>query len=235
MARVDLRGFQFRNLGCRRLGRKYGKQDFRRTPPLSYIRKQKSGRQSYYQPILDLLSYKPSILETNVASVLAEGKSDAYLLELFRKSFRPTSNLAIAPGTGAGSLDEIIRLLLCNGRPFIIVLDSDSEGDTQRKRYIDAFGPFLEGRIKRLDDFIPGFKGSIEQVLSEPDRIAIVNVHNPDSKASKKATGRAVEFVLARDGKFDFDAETEVRAVGLLEGLGSLVSVVAEEGSPSGK
>jgi predicted ATP-dependent endonuclease of OLD family len=185
-------------------------------------------RQSYFQPILDLLSYKPSILETDVASILAEGKSDAYLLELFRRSLRPTGSLAVAPGSGAGSLDEIIRLLLCNGRPFVVLLDSDTEGDKQLSRYTDAFGPFLKDRVKRLADFIPDHSGPIEQVLSEADRGLIREAHIPGAKPTKKATSRAVEFVLARDGEFSFDAETEGRALALLDGLSALLDSLSE-------
>ncbi len=65
---------------------------------------------SYFQPVLDLLDYRPSVVEPVPDVVLVEGKSDFYLLRYAIDVLGLTPDLHLVPGTGAGTLDALIRL-----------------------------------------------------------------------------------------------------------------------------
>ena len=97
----------------------------------------------YFQPILDVLDYEPSQLEMVPDVVLVEGKNDFYTLAYMRKiiGVDKSSDIQMVPGNGAGSLDSIIRLYLGWAKNFVTLLDSDSEGENQKQRYMKMFGP----------------------------------------------------------------------------------------------
>jgi AAA domain, putative AbiEii toxin, Type IV TA system len=59
---------------------------------------------SYFQAVLDLLDYRPSLLEPVPNVVLVEGKSDFYLLRYAHEILRFGADVKLVPGTGAGSL-----------------------------------------------------------------------------------------------------------------------------------
>jgi 5S rRNA maturation endonuclease (ribonuclease M5) len=108
---------------------------------------------TYYQPILDVLEYRPSNLEYIPNVILVEGKNDYYTLSYFKEIILSLSNTSgLCPGNGSGSLDNIIRLYYAWGRNFVILLDADTEGVTQRKRYNELFGKIVEDKIYCLSD-----------------------------------------------------------------------------------
>ena len=115
----------------------------------------------YFQPILDVLDYRPSELEMVTDVVMVEGKNDYYTLAYLNAILSSAGAGAsqMTPGNGAGSLDAIIRLYLGWAKNFLILLDSDSEGERQKKRYMDVFGPVLNNRVFTLGDLCNELSG----------------------------------------------------------------------------
>ena len=126
---------------------------------------------SYFQPVLDILEYRPAKLEKIPAIALIEGKSDYYLLMLLLKagSHEPLP-YSLYPGGGAGSLDSIIGLYIAWARDFVVLLDSDREGRNQRTRYTERFSHSISDRIRTLSDVtsLPP-EASLESLLTEHD------------------------------------------------------------------
>jgi predicted ATP-dependent endonuclease of OLD family len=142
---------------------------------------------TYYQPVLDVLEYSPSKLENVPSVVMVEGKNDFYTLKYFHeKVLRRPKAINLMPGGGAGSLDNVIRLYLAWGREFIVILDSDTEGDAQKTRYEDLFGVLVGDRIFTLRDIDPAFKKNMEQVLPQADRLLIQTTAYPATVSYKK-------------------------------------------------
>lgn len=68
---------------------------------------------TYYQPILDVLEYRPSNLELALDAVFVEGKNDSYTLALAALQLGlDISEACLIPGTGSGNLETPIRLYL---------------------------------------------------------------------------------------------------------------------------
>jgi hypothetical protein len=151
---------------------------------------------TYFQPVLDVLNYQPSKLENVPKVVMLEGKNDFYTLNylgniLHKKNF----NLNLLPGGGAGSLDDLIRLYIAWGRDFIVLLDSDAEGNSQIIRYRDLFGSLVEDKIFSLGDIDEKWNGmGMEHLLGENDCLSIQMAVYPDTKKfSKKNFNRAIQ------------------------------------------
>jgi hypothetical protein len=95
---------------------------------------------TYFQPILDVLDYRPTLLENVPDVIMVEGKNDFFTVRYMISRLGVGGDLHLMPGGGAGSLDNIIRLYVAWGKRFFVLLDSDSEGTKQKKRYEDVFG-----------------------------------------------------------------------------------------------
>lgn len=131
---------------------------------------------TYFRPILDVLDYRPSNLELVPDATFVEGKNDFYGLAYARLAVAPSPTTVLIPGGGAGSLDSAIGLYLGWARNFIVLLDSDAEGESQRKRYLEKFGALVENRIFSLADINPTWRGrGIERLFSSEDLAAIMN------------------------------------------------------------
>jgi hypothetical protein len=122
---------------------------------------------SHFQPLLDSLEYVPSKLENVPDIVITEGVYDWYVFSFFNEIILKNEKIKFYPGKGAGHLDDIIRLYLCWGRNFIVLLDGDAEGETQKKRYIDIFGDVLSKKIFTLTD--------IDTSFSTPEKLFTLN------------------------------------------------------------
>lgn len=108
---------------------------------------------TYFQPVLDVLDYRPSELENIPGVVMLEGKNDYYALRFAHAAISGAgAELNLLPGGGAGSLDDVLRLYIAWGREFVVLLDSDLQGVKQRDRYVEKFGRVLEDRIFVLAD-----------------------------------------------------------------------------------
>ena len=120
--------------------------DFNARIQMSRLSRTASSRSStqnqshYYQPILDVLEYRPAAIELVPEMVMLEGKNDYYALEFARYSWLSERSISLLPGTGAGNLSNLISLYLGWAREFVVLLDSDTEGSQQRNRYLELFG-----------------------------------------------------------------------------------------------
>lgn len=143
---------------------------------------------TYYQPILDVLEYRPSNLEAIKDVIMVEGKNDFYTLSYFQELLVKSENkIALLPGMGAGGLNTPIKLYYAWGRQFTILLDSDEEGHKQKKRYQDLFGNIVLNRIFILEDIDLSWKGcSTEKIFADNDALKMQQSVFPDEKKIKK-------------------------------------------------
>jgi hypothetical protein len=176
----------------------------------------------YFQPILDVLDYAPSKLELVPAAVMVEGKNDFYSARLAQKVLGLHPTLHFMPGGGAGSLDQLIALYLGWGRDFVVLLDSDGEGERQKVRYIDKFGLAVAAQIFTLGDLVPSLVGrSLESAYLEADRANLVATVGGDAAGpiDKKILNRTIQEVLIRSCPFDLTEEARDVFKLLLDGL----------------
>lgn len=178
---------------------------------------------SYFQPVLDLLDYRPSVLEPVPRVVLVEGKSDYYLLRYAIDVLGLVSPLHLVPGTGAGSLAPLIQLHLGWGKEFVILLDGDEQGILEQQRYENSFGPVLGERCVLLPDVCGDPKIlEAENLLSDADKSALIDsVFDPlkNLPKPKKALSRAVIEAYARAEPVELEQDTVKRLTSLLAHL----------------
>lgn len=167
---------------------------------------------AYFQPILDVLDYSPSNLESLPNCVLMEGKNDFYTLAYFQEVIlsKPTK-LNIAPSTGSGNLDTLISLYIGWGKDFIILLDSDKEGAKQKERYIEKFGIIVEPRIFTLEDIDPSWKKSkMEKLFDNSEALQFQQTTYPSSTTLNKTHfNRTIQECLINRRGFAFNAKTK--------------------------
>lgn len=167
---------------------------------------------AYFQPILDVLDYSPSDLETLPNCVLMEGKNDFYTLAYFQEVvLSKTTKLNIAPSTGSGNLDTLISLYIGWGKEFIILLDSDKEGDKQKARYIEKFGIIVEPRIFTLADIDQTWKKhKMENLFDKSEALQFQQTTYPSSTALNKTHfNRTIQECLINKRSFTFNEQTK--------------------------
>jgi predicted ATP-dependent endonuclease of OLD family len=179
---------------------------------------------SYFQPVLDLLDYRPSNLEPVQNAVLVEGKSDFYLLRYAHEILGIGANCpALVPGAGAGTLAPIISLYIGWAKPFLVLLDGDKEGRDQLGRYQTIFEPALRGRYATLPDICNDSRAlEAESLLSDIDRRLIVERVFPDRTtrpSAKKAVSKAVMELYAANESITLEDDTVKRLELLMKTL----------------
>ncbi len=179
---------------------------------------------SYFQPVLDLLDYRPSNLEPVPDVGLVDGKSGFYLLRYATDVLGHSINCPpLIPGSGAGTLDTAIRLYLGWGKKFVVLLDGDAEGLKQRDRYRLLFEPALRERCVLLPEVCADPKAiEAETLLSEGDRTALVEAVYPTASgrpSAKKALSKAILELYARNKAVELEDSTIERLKTLGEGL----------------
>lgn len=178
---------------------------------------------SYFQPVLDLLEYRPSDIEPIPNVVLVEGKSDFYMLRYATEVIGIKPSLKLVPGGGAGSLDPLIRLHVGWGKSFVVLLDGDAEGRRQRDRYMTEFGTLLQDRCFLVPDILedPAVK-ECEGLLSASEReefIDAVFATESTRPAAKKALRQSVIELYAAKREVSLTPVTKDRLGTLLAGL----------------
>jgi hypothetical protein len=185
---------------------------------------------SYFQPVLDLLDYRPSVLEPIPEVVLVEGKSDFYLLRYAREVLGIGSEVTLIPGSGAGSLDALIRLHIGWGKSFVVLLDGDAEGRKQKERYENEFGPFLRARCHLLSELCGDDSAKVvEDLLDAEDREGIIGAIFSDGSTApkpKKALRQSILELYARQEAFALSPASLERLSVLLD---RLAEVLAEQ------
>ncbi len=154
---------------------------------------------TYFQPILDVLDYCPSQLENVPNVVILEGKNDFYTIKYLSDRIATRKNVTnLMPGGGASSLDAVIQLYIAWGREFIILLDSDNGGKSQKKRYEDKFGILMENRVFVLSDIDKKWdKSTMEGLFTEAERLKIQRCSYPETeKFNKTHFNRAIQEAL---------------------------------------
>lgn len=95
-------------------------------------------KSSYFQPVLDKISFAPSPLEMPNDVLIMEGKGDFFVMSAAFSRIGEKS-LAVFPSAGATTMDVQISLCLGFGRRFVVLCDDDKEGRTARDRYRKSF------------------------------------------------------------------------------------------------
>lgn len=129
------------------------------------------NKTTYFQPVLDILNYKPCKLSCIPNAVIMEGKTDFYTVNYFKEILckNEYNDFVIMPGlSGADGLDEVIRLYLGWGRKFIVILDNDKQGLTSQKRYKQDYC-LTPHQLFNLGDIDSEFK-TIENLMAIQDK-----------------------------------------------------------------
>lgn len=167
---------------------------------------------SYFQPILEVLDYRPANLELVPNVLITEGKDDFYIYNYFQEIIiAGQNNLKIVPGTSASNLGNLISLYLGWGRNFIVLLDSDKEGYAQKTRYEDLFGKSISDRIltyknihTNWDDF------ETEDLFSDEDKLSIQQKSYPqDKKYNKKLFNRSIQELYVKNVTITLSNESQ--------------------------
>jgi len=175
---------------------------------------------NYFQPILEVLDYRPTNLELVPKAVLLEGKTDFYLLSYYQNVLSKEGyDISFIPGTSASNLESLISLYLGWGKTFVIILDSDKEGKKQRTRYIDNFGEYISDIIQTLEDVNPLWSNhKLESLLKKSEILEIQKMQYPDSgRINKKLFHRSVQELLINKTTYDFSSETIENFEGYME------------------
>lgn len=182
----------------------------------------------YFQPILDVLEYAPSNLELVPDLVLTEGKNDFYGLKFIHDVIlKKTDDIHFGPGGGAGTMDQTIMLYLSWGRDFVVLLDSDGAGATQKRRYLNRFGPIVRDRLYLLEELEPSLKGkSLEGVFEKSDRDAILQLTYPGLAYTKTRFARAIQEALATKQSVSLTEPTRARFEQILKTLAEKLAAV---------
>lgn len=129
------------------------------------------SKTTYFQPVLDILNYRPCKLSCIPNAVIMEGKTDFYTITYFKEVLckNTYTDFVIMPGLdGADGLDDIIRLYLGWGRKFIVILDNDKQGLASQKRYKQDYC-LTEKQLFNLGDIDTNFK-TIESLVATEDK-----------------------------------------------------------------
>lgn len=167
---------------------------------------------AYFQPILDVLNYAPSNLESLPNCVFMEGKNDFYTMAYFQEIILSKKDpINISPSTGSGNLDTLISLYIGWGKEFLILLDSDKAGNTQKERYIEKFGILVEPRIFTLADINSVWiKHNMEKLFDDAEKIDFQKLSYPSSTSFNKTHfNRTIQECLINKKTYKF-ADTTI-------------------------
>jgi ABC-type molybdenum transport system ATPase subunit/photorepair protein PhrA len=143
---------------------------------------------SYFQPILDVLDYQPGLLELVPNIAITEGKFDYITFKYFKEivSGDTSDTCNFYPGHGATQLDLPIGLYESWGRKYVVVLDADKEGKTQKKRYIKEISD--KEHIFSLEDVdLNNDNCTTEKLFTDAEKISISKEFNPSLSVYNKS------------------------------------------------
>lgn len=166
---------------------------------------------SYFQPILEILEYKPANLELVPKVVLTEGKNDFYTFTYYQQTIKNYKKpICFIPGTSSSNLENLISLYLGWGTTFLVLLDSDEEGLKAKQRYIELYGDFIKNRIMTYEDINPNWKKiETEDLFSNSDKLKIQKINYPNtSKFNKKSFNRSVQENFVTSTRMTPEKET---------------------------
>jgi ABC-type Mn2+/Zn2+ transport system ATPase subunit len=135
-------------------------------------------RLSHFQPVLDRLEVKPSILDVVKRSVLVEGKSDYVILNELAKAAN-VKDLQLIPAHGASTMGALVALLKGWGWPFLVLVDGDKAGQEAKQIYASEYN--IADRAFALSDVVAEWK-AVESVLHADDLKLIASSGKPTKK-----------------------------------------------------
>jgi predicted ATP-dependent endonuclease of OLD family len=177
---------------------------------------------SFFQPILDVLEYRPSNLENIPNVVLTEGKGDFYVLKYAQEILKVSKKeIALMPGGGSNSLDRLISLYIGWGKNFVILLDSDKAGKESKRRYIDVFGQIVSDKLFTLEDIESSWsKLEIENIFLAEDLLKVQHLLEPDAKRYKKKTFHiGIQQALIQKKKVNISSDSQANLRKIVEFL----------------
>ncbi len=166
---------------------------------------------SFFQPILDVLDYRPSKLDLVPNSIICEGKNDYYTYNWLNLNLENRYNEQFfIPCTGSSKMENLISLFLGWGKNFIVLLDSDQEGEDQKRRYIEEYGLALENIIFTYKDIKDDWTNyETESLFSKEQKLKIIQHYHPEAKrATKKSFNRTIQELNMNSEKLDLEKET---------------------------
>ncbi|SEO14279.1 Predicted ATP-dependent endonuclease of the OLD family, contains P-loop ATPase and TOPRIM domains [Flavobacterium sp. CF108] len=169
------------------------------------------NQSNYFQPILELLDYRPTNLELVPFSIITEGKNDYYTYNYIQEIILKTrKNLRFIPGTSASNLESLISLYLGWGSKFVVLLDSDKEGAKQKNRYEENFGLSVSELLITYEDIDSAWKNfETEKIFTKEDQLKIQQTNYPtDSTYNKKLFNRSIQELYIRNESVELSAET---------------------------
>ena len=175
---------------------------------------------TYFQPILDVLDYKPGMLELVPSIVITEGKFDYFVFRYFKEIIftENTEDFNFYPGQGATNLDLPIALYESWGRNYCVLLDSDKQGKSQQIRYIKDISD--DNHIFTLEDVNSNNKRfTTEDFFSDDEKLNISKEFNTNlSKYNKSAFNTGIQTLYKEKRIPDYiSADTKDKIKEILE------------------
>lgn len=158
-------------------------------------------KESYYQPIANLLQLIPNSLDIPwKKAILTEGPSDRKVLLIMSKVLNDSIvDYAIYPGSSSNHLRELISLNIGWNTEFKVLLDSDEEGMTSADKYRESFQ--LDKEVVN----IPKENCTIEKCFPAQDKQKLYklafNENKENGRISKKEFDAIFSLLIIKDIK----------------------------------
>ncbi|CVI64196.1 MULTISPECIES: AAA family ATPase [Agrobacterium] len=141
------------------------------------------AKQTYFQPVWEKLLYETPPLIGSGPFLCVEGISDFHFLSYIKKELLPEVDISIVPGVGAGGFSATLPSLYGMGAKFVLLLDDDDKGRSEKERYISE-GIIAKDYVYTLRDVSTSKGGMKLENLLEP---SLKNVRERfEGKSSKK-------------------------------------------------
>lgn len=165
---------------------------------------------TYFQPILDKLEYKPSLLEDIPNITIVEGKSDYYIFRYIKEVIlEDETEINFYPGNGVNKLENILRLYLAWGRDFLGLFDSDFGGKNAKIDYLRIIGPDLKDKIFTFNDINPNWNNfTIESLFTEKEKRAIIQSVFGTNQYDKSKFNNAIQQIYIDKTPIQLSNET---------------------------
>jgi energy-coupling factor transporter ATP-binding protein EcfA2/ABC-type dipeptide/oligopeptide/nickel transport system ATPase component len=169
---------------------------------------------SYFQPILEVLDYRPSNIELVPNVVITEGKNDYYTYNYIQKVIlKRVDEIKFVPGASSSNLETLISLYMGWGAKFIVLLDSDDEGIKQKKRYEEIFGNEIANSVvtyANINSEMTNFE--TEDVFSRAEQLLIQAKNYPmEPQFNKKLFNRSVQELFINNDEMLLSIETKTK------------------------
>jgi ABC-type Na+ transport system ATPase subunit NatA len=143
-------------------------------------------------PLFHALQLRTGIFNRNIKkAVITEGITDYYFFEMLRKYLKKWNfgEINFIPGAGAGQLKELISWSISWTESYLVILDSDDQGVSEKQRYERFFGARQAERFILLSTPSVPNGVKLEDFLSENDKQRFLDETN--AKHAKNAITEA--------------------------------------------